>query len=115
MKNKTTKLLLALGVPPETSGYLYAREAILLTLNTPNSTYRWCETYGKVGEKFSSTGKRVERCIRYALKKTQESGTVEYAEMFHANIAKPPIVSRFLVRVAEHLKMQEDYHLEIQK
>jgi len=107
MKNKTTKLLLTLGVPPETSGYLYAREAILLTLNTPNSSYRWCETYDKVAEKFSTTGKRVERCIRHTLKKTQESGTVEYVEMFYKNTTKPPIVSRFLATVAEYLKMQD--------
>ena len=106
MINKTTKLLLALGVPPATSGYLYAREAILLTLNTPNSAYRWCETYDNVGEKFSTTGKRVERCIRHAIKKTQENGTVDYAEMFHGNMVKQPIVSRFLATVAEHLKMQ---------
>ena len=107
MKNKTTKLLLMLGVPPETSGYLYVKEAIPITLNAPNSAYRWCETYDKVGEKFSTTGKRVERSIRYTVKKTQENGTVEYAEMFHGNIVKPPIVSRFLATVAEHLKMQD--------
>ena len=70
MQNKTTKLLLGLGMPPEVAGYLYAREAILLTLNTPNSAYRWCDTYDKVGEKFSTTGKRVERCIRHTIKKT---------------------------------------------
>jgi len=40
MKNKTTKLLLKLGMPTELDGYLYAREVILLTLNTPNSAYR---------------------------------------------------------------------------
>ena len=108
MQNKTTKLLLALGVPPETSGYLYAREAILLTMNTPNSAYRWCDTYDKVGEKFSTTGKRVERCIRHAIKKAQENGTVEYVEMFHMHIVKPPISSHFLATVAEYLKMQED-------
>ena len=107
MQNKTTKLLLGLGMPPEVAGYLYAREAILLTINTPNSAYRWCDTYDKVGDKFCTTGKRVERCIRNAVKKTQENGTVEYAEMFHANIIKPPIVSRFLATVAEHIKMQD--------
>jgi len=115
MKNETTKLLLKLGVPPETSGYLYTREAILITINTPNSAYRWCDTYEKVAEKFSTTGKRVERCIRYAIKKTHDNGTVEYAEMFYKNTTKPPIVSRFLATTAEYLKAQEDYHLEIQK
>jgi len=107
MKNKTTKLLLTLGMPPELDGYLYAREAILIILNTPNSAYRWCDTYDKVGDKFCTTGKRVERCIRNAVKKTQENGTVEYAEMFYGNITKPPIVSRFLATVAEHIKMQD--------
>ena len=107
MKNKTTKLLLKLGMPTELDGYLYARELILLTLNTPNSAYRWCETYDKAGYKFSTTGKRVERCIRHAIKKTQENGTIEYADMFYQNITKPPIVSRFIATVSEHLKMQD--------
>jgi len=115
MKNKATKLLLDLGMPPELAGYLYAREAILITIDTPNSAYRWCDTYDKVAEKFSTTGKRVERSIRHVLKKTQENGTIEYVEMFYGNITKPPIVSRFLATVAEHVKMQEDYHVEIQK
>ena len=107
MKNKTTKTLLTLGVPPEMSGYLYAREAIQIILNTPNSAYRWCDTYDKVGEKFSTTGKRVERSIRHAIKKTQENGTVGYVEMFHMNMIKPPTVSHFLATVAEYLKMQD--------
>ena len=107
MQNKITKLLLKLGVPPETSGYLYTREAILITINTPNSAYRWCDTYDKVAEKFATKASSVERCIRHAIKKTQENGTVEYAEMFYGNITKPPIVSRFLATVAEHIKIQD--------
>ena len=107
MQNKTTKLLLLLGMPSELNGYLYTREAILLTINTPNSAYRWCDTYDKVGDKFCTTGKRVERCIRNAVKKTQENGTVDYVEMFYLNMIKPPTVSNFLATVAGHLKMQD--------
>ena len=106
MQNKISKTLLVLGVPPEMSGYLYAKEAIRIIMDTPNSAYRWCETYDKVGEKFSTTGKRVERSIRHALKKTQENGTLEYCEIFHMNIMKPPTSSNFLATVAEYIKMQ---------
>jgi len=107
MKNKISKLLLDLGMPPEMSGYLYAKEAIQITLDTPNSAYRWCDTYDKVADKFSTTGKRVERSIRHVLKRTQENGTVEYVEMFRMNATKPPTVSNFLAKVAEHIKMQD--------
>ena len=102
MKNKISKLLLDLGMPPEMSGYLYAKEAIQITLDTPNSAYRWCDTYDKVADKFSTTGKRVERSIRHVLKRT-----VEYVEMFRMNATKPPTVSNFLAKVAEHIKMQD--------
>ena len=107
MKNKTTKLLLGLGMPPELDGYLYTREAIQIILNTPNSAYRWCETYEKVADKFATKASRVERGIRHAIKKTQENGTIEYVDMFYGNITKAPIVSRFLATVVEHIKMQD--------
>ena len=108
MKNKTTKTLLVLGMPPEMSGYLYAREAIQIIMSTPNSAYRWCETYDKVADKFSTTGKRVERSIRHALKKTRENGAILYLETFqHMSVNRPPTVSHFIATVAEHLKMQD--------
>jgi len=106
MKNRTTKLLLDIGVPPQMDGFKYARTAILELTKIPNSV-RWCELYEKVAEQHSTTGKRVERSIRHTIHKTQENGTVRYCDIFPNNIITKPMTSQFLATVAEIIKMED--------
>ena len=65
-KRAIEEILLKIGVPAGIKGFRYITDALML-LDTPEwKNAKFIALYEKIGEMNSTTGSRVERCIRHA-------------------------------------------------
>lgn len=68
IEEKTTKLLLALGVPINLQGFRYLRQGIKMVINEPEILTRITKgLYPAIGEKYGVSSIVVERGIRHAI------------------------------------------------
>lgn len=67
MKSKTEKLLLALGIMPNLSGFRYLVDAIQIYAEAKGRMSITKELYPQTAARHNTTGIRVERAIRHAI------------------------------------------------
>lgn len=71
MEAAITTLLREIGVPAHIKGYQYIREAVMLTIEDPDSIHAVTKVlYPHVAKMFNTTPSRVERAIRHAIEVT---------------------------------------------
>ena len=105
-----TDILKKLGVQLNMSGFKYVREAINQAIQNPRLlncvTY---ELYPIVAEKFQTTSKSVERCIRHAILTSWGKGELETIErIFGTAIKNRPTNSEFIAAIADYLRLEKN-------
>ena len=106
-----TEILHQIGVPAHIKGYHYLREAIIMSINTPeiiNAVTK--QLYPAVAKKYSTTSSRVERAVRHAIEVAWDRGDVEILNSYfgytiHTGRGKPTN-SEFIAMISDKLRLQ---------
>lgn len=103
-----TNILHNLGIPAHIKGYQFLRDAVQMVINNQDLLGAVTkELYPSIGEKYSSSGPRVERAIRHAITVGWERGNQKYIqEVFgYRNDKIRPTNAEFIAVLADKLKM----------
>ncbi len=100
-----------MGVSSFLKGYRYLKESILLLINSPEILEKGVtrELYPRVAETFGVSPINAERCMRFAIKTAFESekGSNIYIKRVFGPRQKPPVVSEFVVAMANEIQKQK--------
>ncbi len=100
-----------LGVPAHIKGYQYIREAIILTVNSPDMMSSVTKVlYPTVAKTFSTTASRVERAIRHAIEVAWDRGDIDVLSSYFGytiqNSRGKPTNSEFIAMIADKLRLK---------
>ena len=106
-----TEIIHQIGVPAHIKGYHYLREAIMLSVKTPeiiNSITK--QLYPTVAKRFQTTSSRVERAIRHGIEVAWDRGDVDVLNSYfgytiHVGRGKPTN-SEFIAMIADKLRLR---------
>lgn len=106
-----TDIIHQIGVPAHIKGYHYLREAILLSVRTPeiiNSVTK--RLYPTVAKQFDTTSSRVERAIRHAIEVAWDRGNVDTLNSYFGYTIQSdrgkPTNSEFIAMIADKLRLR---------
>ncbi|MDD2956079.1 MAG: sporulation transcription factor Spo0A [Oscillospiraceae bacterium] len=106
-----TEIIHQIGVPAHIKGYHYLREAIILSVETPdiiNSVTKLL--YPAVAKKFDTTSSRVERAIRHAIEVAWDRGDIDTLNSYFGytihNSRGKPTNSEFIAMIADKLRLR---------
>ncbi len=105
-----TEHLRQLGMPSHILGYRYVREAISMTLDSPDKIYRITkELYPDVAKKYKTTSSRVERAIRHAVEVAWNRGDLDYIGKIFGNTVSAkkgkPTNSEFIALLSDYMRI----------
>ncbi len=115
-KNKTldekiANLFISVGIPAHIKGYQFLREAIKMTIETPeiiNSITK--KLYPGIAERYQTSASKVERAIRHAIEVAWNRGKIENINnIFGIKIYAPnekPTNGEFIALVADKLLLE---------
>ena len=100
-----------LGVPAHIKGYQYLREAILLTVNSPDMMSSVTKIlYPTVAKTFGTTPSRVERAIRHAIEVAWDRGDIDVLSSYFGytiqNSRGKPTNSEFIAMISDKLRLK---------
>jgi hypothetical protein len=111
---KFTQLLHELGVPAHLLGYRYLREAFVAVFQEPSYINNVTKTlYPMIADRFSTTGGRVERSIRFAIELSWSRGNFEAladcfgGEYVARNRDQSPTNAEYIATVVDHIRVQQ--------
>lgn len=108
LENKTSELLLGIGIPPHVRGYRLLRRAIEMAYDDRNYLKRITKgLYIDLATEFSRTPSQVERNIRSAIQIAFDRDIPEYYKRSINPRTGKPANSEFIALCAEKLKMDE--------
>lgn len=112
LEARITQTLREMGVPSHIKGFPYAREAVALTLNHPESNSGITKfIYPQVAKAFATTPSRVERAIRHAIEVAWTRGDIgAHYDLFRNSVSGErgkPTNAEFIATLADHLVMQK--------
>lgn len=115
-KNKTlderiANLFISVGIPAHIKGYQFLREAIKMTIETPeiiNSITK--QLYPGIAQRYQTSASKVERAIRHAIEVAWNRGKIENINnVFGIKIYAPnekPTNGEFIALVADKLLLE---------
>ncbi len=108
---KITDILHQIGVPAHIKGYNYLRDAILMSIESPeiiNAVTK--RLYPSVAKKYETTSSRVERAIRHAIEVAWDRGDVDVLNSYFGytihNDRGKPTNSEFIAMISDKLRLQ---------
>ena len=106
-----TQTLHRIGVPAHIKGYQYLREAIIMSIEDPESINAVTKLlYPGVAKKYSTTSSRVERAIRHAIEVAWDRGDVEVLNSYFGYSIQSqrgkPTNSEFVAMIADKYRLQ---------
>lgn len=106
-----SEIMHQIGVPAHIKGYVYLREAIVVTVK--NSEMMGSVTkllYPYVAKKFKTTSSRVERAIRHAIEVAWDRGDVDVLSSYFGYTIQSsrgkPTNSEFIAMISDRLRLQ---------
>ena len=110
LEDEATELMHELGIPAHIKGYLYLREAILLTVNDASILSAVTKRlYPTVAARFSTTPQRVEKAIRRAVESAWDRGDLSALHRcFGYTVSSSkgkPTNSEFIALTADRLRL----------
>ncbi|MBQ7044710.1 MAG: sporulation transcription factor Spo0A [Clostridia bacterium] len=106
-----SEIMHQIGVPAHIKGYVYLREAIIVSIN--NTEIMGSVTkllYPYVAKKFKTTSSRVERAIRHAIEVAWDRGDVDVLSSYFGYTIQSsrgkPTNSEFIAMIADRLRLQ---------
>ncbi len=111
LEMRITQTLHQIGVPAHIKGYQYLREAILMSIEDPESINAVTKLlYPGVAKKYSTTSSRVERAIRHAIEVAWDRGDVEVLNSYFGYTIQSqrgkPTNSEFVAMIADKFRLQ---------
>ncbi len=101
--------LLNLGFTPKLKGFIYAREAIYIYLNSSIADYNFKDVLSSIAQKYSITAKSVNSAIKTSIESAWCGNELNiYREVFSCSYIKadyPPTNSEFIATMAETIKL----------
>ncbi len=99
-----------IGVPAHIKGYLYLRQAIMLTVKDPDLMHAVTKVlYPTVAKTNKTTSSRVERAIRHAIEVAWDRGDVDVLSSYFGytiqNSRGKPTNSEFIAMIADKLRL----------
>lgn len=106
-----TNMMHEIGVPAHIKGYQYLREAIKLTVETPDMLNSVTKIlYPTVAKNFKSTSSRVERAIRHAIEVAWDRGDVDVLNSYFGytiqNQRGKPTNSEFIAMLSDKIRLK---------
>ena len=98
-----SKVLLEMGMRADTSGYLYAKEAIGMVMDDTKRKKVCNDIYPAIAAKFNATAQQVERNIRFAIDK-MECDTDCNIDKYFNKIRDHYTNKEFIYGIAEYVK-----------
>lgn len=100
-----------IGVPAHIKGYVYLREAIIVSVNNTEMMGSVTKLlYPHVAKKFKTTSSRVERAIRHAIEVAWDRGDVDVLSSYFGYTIQSsrgkPTNSEFIAMIADRLRLQ---------
>lgn len=100
-----------LGVPAHIKGYQYLRDAIILSVNSPEMMNSVTKVlYPTVAKHFNTTSSRVERAIRHAIEVAWDRGDIDVLSAYFGytiqNSRGKPTNSEFIAMIADKLRLK---------
>ncbi len=111
LEMRITQTLHQIGVPAHIKGYQYLREAILMSIEDPESINAVTKLlYPGVAKKYATTSSRVERAIRHAIAVAWDRGDVEVLNSYFGYTIQSqrgkPTNSEFVAMIADKFRLQ---------
>lgn len=111
LEMRITQTLHQIGVPAHIKGYQYLREAIIMSIEDPESINAVTKLlYPGVAKKFATTSSRVERAIRHAIEVAWDRGDVEVLNSYFGYTIQSqrgkPTNSEFIAMLADKFRLQ---------
>ncbi len=111
LEMKITQTLHMIGVPAHIKGYQYLREAIIMSIEDPESINAVTKLlYPGVAKKYATTSSRVERAIRHAIEVAWDRGDVEVLNSYFGYTIQSqrgkPTNSEFIAMLADKFRLQ---------
>ncbi|MBQ8767519.1 MAG: sporulation transcription factor Spo0A [Clostridia bacterium] len=105
-----SEIMHQLGVPAHIKGYLYLREAIILSINDSEMMSSVTKVlYPTVAKRYSTTSSRVERAIRHAIEVAWDRGDVDVLSSYFGytihNERGKPTNSEFIAMISDKLRL----------
>jgi two-component system response regulator (stage 0 sporulation protein A) len=111
LEARVTEIMHELGIPAHIRGYLYLREAIVLSVGQVEYLGAVTkELYPTIARKYGTLPGRVERAIRHAIEVAFSRGNTEVLQRFFGHTVSAekgkPTNSEFIALLADHIRMQ---------
>lgn len=106
-----TEILHALGISPNIKGFCYVREAIRLTIESPEMLHSVTTAlYPTIAKTYQSTPTNVERAIRYAIKFAWDNGDADIINSYFGRTKqnKKPTNSQFIATIADNIRLKRN-------
>lgn len=105
-----SEIMHQLGVPAHIKGYLYLREAIILSIGDNEMMSSVTKIlYPTVAKRYSTTASRVERAIRHAIEVAWDRGDVDVLSSYFGytihNERGKPTNSEFIAMISDKLRL----------
>ena len=105
-----TEHLWKLGMPAHVLGYQYLREAIVMTLYSPDKICKITkELYPDVAKKYKTTSSKVERAMRHAIEIAWNRGDRDYISKIFGNTISvkkgKPTNSEFIALLSDYMRI----------
>jgi two-component system response regulator (stage 0 sporulation protein A) len=109
--DQITNIMHEIGIPAHVKGYTFVREAISMVVNDVELLSAVTkELYPLLGEKFNTTGSRVERAIRHSIEVAWNRGQIETINKIFGYSSRngkgSPTNSEFIAMVADKLRLE---------
>ncbi len=106
-----SEIMHELGVPAHIKGYQYLRDAIILSVNSPEMMNSVTKVlYPTVAKHFSTTSSRVERAIRHAIEVAWDRGDIDVLSSYFGytiqNTRGKPTNSEFIAMISDKLRLK---------
>ncbi len=111
LDEKISNLFISVGIPAHIKGYQFLREAIKMTIDSPdiiNSITK--RLYPSIAERYNTSASKVERAIRHAIEVAWNRGKIENINtIFGIKIYSPnekPTNGEFIALIADKLLLE---------
>jgi len=105
-EHEVIKLLHAIETPVHTKGYLYLKEAILLScFHHQTALSLTKDIYPKIAEKFQTTTSCTERAIRHTIKLTWDKKNKKLFHLFSHPLTKKPTNGQLISTISEKIRV----------
>lgn len=104
LEDEVCSMLIRCGISQNLKGFLYLKEAVMLSIHNPNITFQLTKIlYPKVADKYETTAGCVERSIRHAINKSWRE-SLEYGLEFNFIFNRKPSNGVFIKSISSIIK-----------